>query len=103
MTLQLPTATPQTAHPADLLNAEGGPIQATTSDIREALEITLKPGAVAELRIPNTSHGTISGFFDDLARMAHEAKQWCGKAPAIFLTLNPVNPALLSRAVNRIQ
>ena len=62
-------------HPIHLLSEQRGPIQATTSDIREALEIILEPDAVAELRVLGTNHGTVSGYFDDLDRMAHEARQ----------------------------
>jgi len=34
--------------------------------------------------------------------MIKAASQWSGKAPGIYLTLNPVNPDLLARAQNRL-
>lgn len=83
--------------------APGYSIEADVSDIRQAFEIILEPDAVAELRVLGTNQGTVSGYFDTLDPMAREAKQWSGKAPAVYMTLNPVNPALLSRAVNRTQ
>ena len=86
-----------------VVGVPGYSIEADASDIRQALEIILEPDTVAELRMLGTNQGTVSGYFDDLDPMAREAKQWSGKAPAIYLTLNPVNPALLSRAINRVQ
>lgn len=59
-------------------------------------------GTVAELRIPNTPRGTVSGYFNDLDKLAAAAGQWSGKAPGIYFTLNPVTPALLARANNHL-
>jgi hypothetical protein len=64
----------------------------------------LQPGQVVELRILNTGKtGTISGYFDDPTKLINVACRYSGKVPAIYITLNPVNPALLSRAHNKIQ
>ncbi len=74
-----------------------------TATIRAALNVLLEPGSVAELRIVNTRQGTVSGYFDNRDKLAAAAAAWDGKAPAIYVTLNPVSPALLARAVNRLE
>ena len=71
--------------------------------IRRALGLLLEPCTVAELRVLNTRRGTISGYFDDFAKLAEVAAEWSGQAPAVYVTANPVNPALLARAVNRVK
>jgi hypothetical protein len=72
--------------------------------ILDGLKLLCEPGELYELRCPKTSHdGTISGYFDDLAKLAHHAYSWSGIAPAVYLTLNPVKRDLLARAANRIQ
>lgn len=70
--------------------------------IRRALDVLPESGQVVELRVLNTGRtGTVSGYFDDMDALATEAAKWSGKAPGIYITLNPVNSALLARAVNR--
>lgn len=61
------------------------------------------PGDVREVRIPGyDSYGsTASGYFDSPQALAEAAARWDGKAN-VYVTLNPVNPALLARRVNRI-
>ena len=81
----------------------------TVSDIatiHRALDVVLGPEApdnVAELRILDTKQRTVAGYFDDRAVLARAVAQWSGKAPGVFITLNPVNPALLARAPNRLE
>ncbi len=57
---------------------------------------------VKEIRIMQKSKGTISGYFNDYQKLASVAAEFDGKVPAIYFTLNPVKPDLLSRAANRI-
>ncbi len=73
--------------------------------IRQALSLLIQPGDVHELRILTNDyrHGNVSGYFNDLDQMAEAAARWDGKAPGIYFTLNPVNPALLARYHNRLQ
>lgn len=70
----------------------------------EVLRLTLalvgEPGAVYELRIPQTTEGTVSGYFNDRAKLVEAALAWNGLAPGIYITLNPVRPNLLARAPN---
>jgi hypothetical protein len=64
---------------------------------------TLFPGdPVIELRILNTDSGVVSGYFDDYSELAKDAVQWDEKAGGIYMTLNPVKPELLARAMNRV-
>lgn len=72
-------------------------------EIRASAKVLLKPGAVHELRIPNTRRGTVSGYYDDLSRLAEDAAQWSGRAPGVYVTLNPANPDLLARSANRVR
>ncbi|NPV93093.1 MAG: AAA family ATPase [Firmicutes bacterium] len=69
--------------------------------ILEALNLLYEPGDVVELRVLDTAKKTVSGYFDDFDKLADEAVRWDGKAPAVYVTLNPVNPALLARASNK--
>jgi hypothetical protein len=62
----------------------------------------LLPDEVYECRILGTCHGTISGYFDAAEKIYAAAAAWDGKAMGIYATLNPVNPALLARATNRL-
>jgi hypothetical protein len=73
------------------------------SDIVAACHVLLAPGTVTELRIPHTRYKTVSGYFDNIEKLAAEAAKWSGQAPAVYFTLNPVKPALLARAANRLK
>ncbi|AIM14942.1 hypothetical protein HW35_00360 [Bacillus sp. X1(2014)] len=68
----------------------------------EALPILKPDGDVLELRILNLTRGTISGYFNDYQKLVDVAGEYDGNVPAIYFTLNPVKPDLLSRAANRI-
>jgi hypothetical protein len=71
------------------------------AEIRRAIEVLVEPGSVVELRAPKSGkYRTVSGYFNDPAKAAKAAVQWSGKAPGVYFTLNPVNPALLARAAN---
>jgi hypothetical protein len=70
-------------------------------NIAEAIRILFEPGQVVELRVPKAGKfGTITGYFNDFAKLAAELARLSGDAPAVYYTLNPVNPALLARANN---
>ncbi|HOV67849.1 MAG TPA: hypothetical protein PLI31_05760, partial [Methanoregulaceae archaeon] len=73
--------------------------------VREALGLLVEPGTVAELRAIGSDGRVSSGFFDDVALMATAAEvlDASGEFSGIYLTLNPVNPALLARRANRVQ
>ena len=74
------------------------------SDILTGLKLLCVPGELYELRCPKTGNdGTVSGYFDDLTKLAYHADYWSGVAPAVYITLNPVKRDLLARAANRVQ
>jgi hypothetical protein len=75
----------------------------STTAIKMAIYTFAEPGQVVELRALNTPRdATVSGYFDDPETLAQAAAGWSGRAPAVYFTLNPVNPALLARANNRL-
>ena len=77
--------------------------EAGVVEIRRFLDLLLEPGQVSELRGLHTKQGTVSGYFDDMGKLAQAAQSLSGKAPAVYMTLNPVNPELLARAANRVK
>jgi AAA domain len=70
--------------------------------ITGVLNVLFTPGDVTELRILKTRYKTISGYFDDMDALARAAMEWNGQAPAIYVTLNSVDPSLLARSVNHV-
>ena len=77
--------------------------ESVTVDILRFVELLWRPGDVREVRIPkyNKYGHTASGNFDSPESLAESAAKWDGKAN-LYFTLNPVNPALMARASNRI-
>lgn len=73
------------------------------AEIRRALRLLFEPGQVVELRSLNTRWKTVSGYFDDMDKLARAALSLDGKVPAVYITLNPVDLALLARAANRLE
>ncbi len=73
--------------------------------VLEALDLLLAPGGVAELRALGRDGRVSSGYFDDPARLADaiEPLDAAGDCRGIYVTLNPVAPALLARRANRIE
>ncbi|HVT82806.1 MAG TPA: hypothetical protein VHM90_19365, partial [Phycisphaerae bacterium] len=77
-------------------------------EIVRALSAILSPGQVTELRAleaTTANYGkprTIFGYFDDPAKLA-AALKGIGSAKGIYFTPNPVTPALLARAQNRLK
>jgi hypothetical protein len=69
------------------------------SAIHHTLELFVEPGTVVELRALETSHRTISGYYDNLEVMAEHAAT-ITDASGVYFTLNPVNAALLARSHN---
>lgn len=72
--------------------------------VAENLRVLWEPGEVREVRIPTHGRaGTISGYFDDPTEAARALIRYDGRVPGIYVTLNPVDPALLARAANRLR
>src|SRR4051794_5259627 len=68
----------------------------------------VRPGDVHEVRIiegvvtGDRFPGIYFGYFNDADRLASELKA-VRSAEGVYFTINPVNPALLARADNRIK
>lgn len=76
-------------------------VQADTAEILRTLDLLHQPGQVVELRCPDTSKGTISGYYDNPEQLASRAAALSGTVPVVYITLNPVHPDLLCRRINR--
>jgi len=74
----------------------------TTREIRRAIEALFEPGDVVELRALK-DRTTASGYFDEHEELAEQAASLDGRGFAVYVTLNPPKPALLSRAHNRLK
>src|SRR5438105_4918114 len=74
------------------------------NEIRRALQLLFQRGDIVELRVPKAGRdGTISGYFDNADLLLTSALNIDGKAAATYVTLNPVDPALLARSANRVR
>ncbi len=78
--------------------------------IRECWRALVHPGNVHEVRIPKSRRGpqglrgVVSGYFDQEAAFIAAIQHVTGDdAAGVYVTLNPVDPALLARADNRLQ
>jgi len=73
------------------------------AQIVACLRLFVADDQITELRILNAGRaGTVSGYFSDIDCMAKAAAKWSGRAPAVYFAPNPINPALLARAKNRL-
>ncbi len=79
------------------------------TEILRCLALLTAPGQVVELRLLNVQRRgqnfpcTLSGYFDDFGKLADAASNASTDARGAYITLNPVNPALLARAANRLR
>ncbi|HRU80873.1 MAG TPA: hypothetical protein P5515_10265, partial [Methanolinea sp.] len=72
-------------------------------EITRALSLLFEPGRVTEVRAI-TEEGMASGYFDDHEALAAAVVPLdVPGTTGIYVTLNEVNPALLSRRANRIK
>ena len=80
---------------------------ASLDDVRRFLRLLARPGDVFELRglvRVNGQQHVSTGFFDNLDELAKAAVDRSGKDDGVYVTVNPVLPALLARAPkNRIR
>jgi hypothetical protein len=75
--------------------------------IEAGLLILVGGNPVSEVRVPDYRNGgdveqTLSGYFSDIKTMARAVVAVDGAAPAIYATLNAVQPKLLERSPNRL-
>jgi len=73
------------------------------ASIRLFWNLITVPGEVRELRAPKTTQGTISGYYDNVSALSHDAAKLSGRAPGVYMTINPVKPDLLARSGNRLK
>lgn len=74
----------------------------TRTDLERFLELIWRPGDVREVRVIHGPNKTDSGYFDDPTTMAAAVARYDGRTN-VYVTINPVEPALLARASNRIK
>lgn len=71
------------------------------ADASRFLALLACTGDVFELRALSKGHSApqvTAGYFDDMDKLAAAAVDLSGKVDGVYLTINPVNPALLARA-----
>jgi hypothetical protein len=77
--------------------------------ITQVFKALLEPDQVVELRALGVSTPsfrrahTVSGYFDNVDRLTEAVVRLAPVARGVYFTPNPLNPALLSRALNRIR
>ena len=70
------------------------------SDLERFLDVVWRPGDVREVRIIANRRRTDSGYFDDPGKLRAAVARYDGREN-VYITINPVAPALLARAANR--
>jgi hypothetical protein len=73
-----------------------------TTTIRDGLQLLAGHGGVVEARLLDTPQRTMSGYFDDLAKLEAALRKWDGRVN-LYISANPVLPDLLARAHNRLK
>jgi hypothetical protein len=83
--------------------------QADPTHMRNTLGLLLQPGQVTELRALEVTTPdyrrphTVSGYFDAQEALWHAVMELTPKARGIYIVPNPIHPALLARAANRMR
>ena len=80
--------------------------RANPDDIRRLLELIAVPDAVFEIRALDVSkRGTVSGYYDaeHIGEAVKAAISVSGVAVGVYITVNPVDPSLQARAMNRLR
>lgn len=85
----------------ELKNDENLDAASLKKSIANALSNFHREGDLHEMRILNTDQGVVSGYFDELEKMAEQALMYDGKHN-IFMTLNPVKEELKARSPNQL-
>ena len=72
-------------------------------ETRQALRL-LSFDELVEIRIPQSGRtGVVRGYFDDLDAAVSAVREYDGRVPGIYFTLNPIRRELLARAANRFE
>jgi replicative DNA helicase len=84
-------------------------VQPDRSEILRAVALLAEPGQLVELRLLDVHlqgqrfPATMSGYFDSVELLADGAVKYGCAAKGVYVTLNPMNPALIARASNRLR
>lgn len=84
-------------------------LKADTAEILRFVNLLAEPGQIIELRLLNVQSSgqgfphTLSGYFNDYRKLAEAAARTNSNAQGAYITLNPLNPDLLARSVNRLR
>ena len=73
-----------------------------SAEISRAIEALSKPGDVIELRALKNGT-TAAGYFDNPEALCKEAAKLDGQGFTVYVTANPIVPALLARAENKVK
>ena len=71
-------------------------------EVTKAFQVLVEPGKFAEVRILNTSKGTISGYYDDVEKLIQHIQRYDGSYN-IYLTMNALCDGIQARSMNRLQ
>lgn len=77
-------------------------LNADLQQIRFGIDSLFETGSVVEVRLLKTRRGTVSGYFDDLSKLADSVWQADRYKTSVYYTLNPVDSRLLGRAYNQL-
>jgi hypothetical protein len=82
---------------------------ADASEVCRFLSLISEPDQIFEMRLLHIRLRevrfplTMSGYFNDHGALAENARKYNTYAQGLYVTLNPINPALLARAANRLR
>jgi hypothetical protein len=78
---------------------QGNPTKpaADAAMIRQTLGVLFEPGDVVELRAFKSKRCTISGYYNDQAKLVVDAAMVNRVAGTVYVTLNRIDPSLLVR------
>ncbi|MBS1876826.1 MAG: hypothetical protein JSU00_26670 [Acidobacteria bacterium] len=82
------------------------PVHCNIAEIHRGIDTLFVAGDVIEVRIPKCGqYGTVSGYFDNFDSLASALARADERyrPQGIYYTINPVLPALLARACNRLR
>jgi uncharacterized protein (DUF927 family) len=108
-----PTEAQQPAHatmngaaPGVTASVEPAKAGSPRAETERFLSLVHQPDEVREVRALETTKGSVdSGYYNDLKKLAEDALHCTTelKAHGIYITINPCQPALLNRAINRLR
>jgi hypothetical protein len=85
------------------------PVTADRSEILKAIKLLCNVDRnrgmqnAYELRIPGADHGVVGGLFSDPDKLADAAAEWSGRAPGVYVTLNPVAAERVANKASRLR